>query len=204
MAMLLEAYKFIQSDDDELVYMTTCAMSWENTTVTMAPTAAAWDLPVFGYPGSTFYVIHILAIACLSISILTSSGVLLYLFLRPSSHKAAFFKRPAGERLVVYLALCDLFFSTAHELDHIYMLVTTDHPPDVACIVFAFFVQAFILAQALLVFITAFNTMLLVVFNVKIGLGRHDWRLFALTLGIPTVVGIAGAAVPFIGQSGMW
>lgn len=34
-----------------------------------------------------------------------------------------------GERLVVYLAVCDLFFSISHSLDHAYMMATKINPP---------------------------------------------------------------------------
>ena len=184
--------------------MRTASQSTTDGTTTMSTSLDLEDLPVYGYPGPVFYAIHVTAIVCLTISILTSAGVLLYLLLYNDRSKVKFFKRPIGERLVVYLALCDLFFSIAHELDHTYMLTTKDHPPDRLCIFFAFFVQNFILAQALLVIFTALSTMILVLFEKKVHLGRFDWRLISFTFGIPTVNGIVGSLVPYLGQSGAW
>lgn len=158
------------------------------------------ELPVFGYPGPLFYVLHILAVICLSISILTSSAVLFY-FLRSDVH---FFKRSIGERLVVYLAISDLLFSVSHEMDHSYMLATTDHPPEAACRTFAFFVQGLMLAQAMIVSVTSLSTMMLVVFQKKLHLGRCDWRLLSLTIVPPIGIGIGGVVLPYLGQSGMW
>lgn len=47
------------------------------------------DLPVYGYPGINFYVIHISALISLSISIIVSSGVLIYLLRTKSLRKAS-------------------------------------------------------------------------------------------------------------------
>ena len=170
----------------------------------LSTTAASDDgLPVFGFPGAEFYIIHITALVCLSVSILVSSGVLIYL-LAYNSSGIKFFRRPIGERLTVYLALVDLHFSVTHELDHGYMLAVVDHPPDPVCITMAFFLQTFIVAQAIVVLYTAASAMTLVVLGKKIPLGRYDWHLWALTLGIPIVVGVAGTLVPFLGPSGPW
>ena len=172
------------------------------------PSSSAPDrtLPLLGYPGFEFYAIHINAITSLSISILVSTGVLIYLMIPCSSGKEGgkFFQRPIGDRLVVYLALVDLLYSVSHELDHCYMLAVKDHPPPVLCIIFAFFLQTFALAQSLVILYTAISAMTLVVFEKKIGLGRYDWRLIVLTLGVPVIVGIAGALIPFLGPSGAW
>ena len=68
----------------------------------------ATDLPVFGLGTPIFYVIHCTALPSLFISIIASSGVLVWL-LRPP-HNRNFFKRPIGDRLVVYLSFCDLLY----------------------------------------------------------------------------------------------
>lgn len=34
-----------------------------------------------------------------------------------------------GERMVVYLAVCDLLFSISHVIDHAYIVAVHDHPP---------------------------------------------------------------------------
>ena len=159
-------------------------------------------LPVVGLPGSDFYAIHVTAIVSLSISILVSAAVLVYLIL--ISSRKGLFKRPIGERLVIYLAIYDLCFSITHELDHGYMLSVLDHPPDHVCMVFAFLLQTFTMAQSLLVLFTAINAMVVVVLEKKITLGHFDWRLFVLTLGVPIIFGVIGITVPFLGPTGMW
>ena len=160
------------------------------------------DLPVFGYPGPDFYAIHITALVSLSISIVVSVGVLIYLSCCAST--TSHFKRPIGERLPVYLALTDLCFSISHELDHWYMFVTKYHPPDALCIFFAFNLQVFIVAQSVVVLFTAVGAMIMVVFEKQIQLGRYDWGLILSAAGIPIAINLAGAFVPFLGQGGPW
>ena len=127
-----------------------------NTTITtiIETPQFAHVVPVFGLPGKWFYIIHITGITSLSISILFSSGVLLYL-LCPC--RCDVWKRKIGERLVIYLAVCDLLWSISHELDHASMTALLDHPPDIACIIFAFLLAEFVLGQAIIVTFTAFN-----------------------------------------------
>lgn len=157
---------------------------------------------VFGLPGNNFYYLHGTAIFSLSVSILVSSGVLVYLLFFNS--KTTLPNRPIGERLVVYLAIYDLCFSITHELDHGYMLAVLDNPPDALCILFGFLLQTFIMAQALLVLFTSLNAMVMVVMERKLKLGYRDWKLFAVTIGVPVAIGVCGAAVPFLGPTGSW
>ncbi|ELT88207.1 hypothetical protein CAPTEDRAFT_186431 [Capitella teleta] len=163
---------------------------------------ASEPYPVYGLPGNDFYILHITGIVALSISVIVSSSVLFYLFFLTT--KTPLRNRPIGERLVVYLAFYDLGYSLSHELDHCYMLAVLDNPPDSVCTSFAFFLQTFIMAQALLVLFTSVNAMYMVVLEKKLNLGERDWKLFAITLGAPVTVGFIGVAVPFLGPTGSW
>ena len=62
---------------------------------------------VLGLPAVDFYAIHYLALVVLACSIIVSSGVLVHLL---ACSGTAFRGRPIGERLVVYLAFCDLIY----------------------------------------------------------------------------------------------
>ena len=75
-------------------------------------------VPVYGLPGYRFLLIHVTALVSLIISLLVSSRVLLFLNWPIKS----FYSRPIGDRLVVYLALCDLLFSISHIMDHSFMV----------------------------------------------------------------------------------
>ena len=73
-------------------------------------------------------ILHSLAVVSLSVSILFSLGTVLYLFL--SDRRISFWRRKIAERLVVYLALCDLLYSTEHAIDHMYILIVGEFPPE--------------------------------------------------------------------------
>ena len=62
---------------------------------------------VLGLPAVDFYAIHYTALVVLSCSGTVSCGVLISLV---ACSKTRFRERPIGERLVVYLASCDLIF----------------------------------------------------------------------------------------------
>jgi hypothetical protein len=53
----------------------------------------------------------------------------------------SFWKASVGERLVVYLSICDLGFSISHGADHVVMITIRDHTPQPACTVIAYVVQ---------------------------------------------------------------
>ncbi|ELT88208.1 hypothetical protein CAPTEDRAFT_186432 [Capitella teleta] len=157
---------------------------------------------VYGLPGNNFYYLHGTALFSLTTSLAASSFVLVYMFVLTS--KVKLHSRPIGERLVVYLAIYDLCFCVTHSLDHGYMLAVVDNPPDQLCLLFGFLLQTAIMAQAFLVLFTAVNAMVMVVMERKLYLGNRDWRLFAITIGLPVCIGIAGVSVPFLGPTGSW
>ncbi len=134
-------------------------MDYDNLTDNVTEIGKAMVLPVFGLPGPIFYVIHSIAAVTLSVSIVASIGVLIYLLLplRP------FYSRPIGERLVVYLAFDDLFCSVSHTCDYVYMLSIEDYPPDIPYIFMALFISQFIFCQFIIVSFTAINSFLMVV-----------------------------------------
>ena len=90
------------------------------TTTELPQITTEWSLPVYGLGDYRFNLIHITGLVTLAISILVSFGVLLYTLVL--SGKGSLWKRPVGERLVVYLAACDLAWSISHTMDHAYML----------------------------------------------------------------------------------
>ena len=116
----------------------------------------------------------------------------------------SFWKWNVGERLVVYLAICDFGMSTSHILDHAYMYHVRGHPPDVACTVMALFLQEFIFSQWIVVLFTAVSACVLVVLDKKLELGRWDYRLLLSAFGGPFAIGVIGANFNLLGQSGAW
>ena len=170
-----------------------------NTTVIVE--AAFSGLPVTGYPGPIFYMLHITGISSLTISIFFSMGVMLKLLF---ACKCDIWRQGIGERLVIYLAICDLGWSISHEMDHIYMIVTHDHPPDKLCAGFAFMLLWWICAQAIIVTFTAFNAFILVVKEEHLNLGRFDWRLTVPSLLISFLLALIPALFNILGPTGAW
>ena len=158
-------------------------------------------LAVYGLPGFRFYLIHITGLTSLSTSLTTSTSVLIYLL---GCNRKPVAGRPIGERLVIYLACFDTMYSICHIMDHSYMMAVTGHPPDSACVYFAFNLNQFVIGQALIVIFTSVNAFVMVVKERKINLGKYDWKLISYALGIPFVVGILGVSTGHFGPTGMW
>ena len=158
------------------------------------------DVPVFGLPGYVFDLIHITALTTIAVSLFFSVSVLVTFACgcRP------FFQRSIGERLVLYLAVADVGHGISHSLDHSYMMATRYHPPDVICAIFAFFLGEFTLVQSFVVCFTAVNAFILVVKEVKVSLGKYDWRLLAFVFGLPAAGLVPAASLGMLGQSGAW
>ena len=114
----------------------------------------------------------------------------------------AFWKRPIGERLVVYLAICDFSWSLSHFTDHVYTMVILDHIPDIECAIFAFLLMEFAIAQTIIVLFTGMNAFLLVVREFKINLGLKDHRLLILAFGSPALLFGILAILGYLGPTG--
>ncbi len=156
--------------------------------------------PLYGLPGHAFYTIHFTALSSLIISVICSSGVLIILL----KENRKFKNRPIAERLVFYLAICDFCFSTSHLVDHIYILVTLEYPPDGVCTVCGFLLGTFVMAQTVVVMFTALNAFLLVVKEYKMEIGRFDSHLIIVAFGVPAIYHAGLAGFGYLGPSGAW
>ena len=162
-------------------------------------------LPIFGYPGPVFHIIHILALVFCSLSALCSFSIILYLIINEKRGKQRSFKNwTRGERLVVYLAAFDFFFSLSHTVDHAYIYSTISIPPDSLCQAFGFVVSLFMFGQWLTVFFIAIVTSYQVLSSKNTSYGTCDWKLLILTIGIPLVICIGGIFLNLFGPNGAW
>ena len=82
-------------------------------------------------------MVHSIAVGSLGVSLLFSLGTLAYMMCTGPR----LYKRKMAERLVFYLALCDLCYSTEHIIDHAYLLIYQRFPTDPYCTALAFFLQ---------------------------------------------------------------
>ena len=104
----------------------------------------------------------------------------------------------------IYASANIVYFSISHTCDHVYMLITEDHPPDIECAVMAVFLLVFMLAQSIMVTFTAVNSFYMVVMEKRFDLGRYDWRLLLMAFGLPLVVMAILAGLGMLGPTGGW
>ena len=186
-------------------------------------------MPLFGYPGDLFTVIHVTACVSLFASAVVSVALIVVLcynsrnrhlerqttesnsndaatskVVTSRSNPAGFWKWNPGERMVIYLAIADLGMGISHILDHGYILVAEANPPDVICSVFGFFLLGSVFSQLFMVLFTAASACSLVVFSKKLNPGRWDWRLILTVFGIPTLNSVVAECLGLVGQSGAW
>ncbi|XP_052820232.1 uncharacterized protein LOC128246065 [Mya arenaria] len=162
-----------------------------------------YDIPVYGLANGMFYYIHISASACLIASIICAQATL---FLSFKSHRAGefFTKWSKGERLVVYISICDGIFSAFHLMDHLQMLFTLDHVrPKALCAFYGFTMMVFFVAQILIVNVVANNVFLLVFLGKNISFGKYDSGLLIWAFGIPILGATVAAMYDQFGPMGL-
>ena len=163
-------------------------------------------LPIFGYPGIVFHIIHIVALISCSLSAIFSLSVIVFSFIneRRKARPRKFTKWNRGERLAIYLAMFDFSFSSFHMMDHAYIYITITIPPDALCRAFAFLVYGCALGQAMMVFCLAVITCIQVYAVHHVCLGKHDWKLLVTTTGIPFTYVTVGVILKYMGPDGAW
>ena len=105
---------------------------------------------------------------------------------------------------MVYLAIFDLCFSSSQGLDHAYIYFARKIPGFNLCLFLAFVVKSSILGQWLTVLFTAVSASMLTVFQIKLDLGRFDWKLLLSVVGIPTTFCLFGVIFNYLGSSLAW
>ncbi|XP_037078786.1 uncharacterized protein LOC119099812 [Pollicipes pollicipes] len=169
-------------------------------TTRASPARSGYDLPVYGLDNGQFYVIHVAALICILSSFCCALTTLICSF---RSHKRRFFLWSQSDRIVVYLAFCDLLFNVSHSMDHLHYALQRGHvTPPALCAFYGFMLSEFISAQNLLVHITAINACLLVYRRHALNFGTCDWRLLSYTFGTPFVFGTVVAAAGGFGPTG--
>ncbi|OWF37108.1 hypothetical protein KP79_PYT09798 [Mizuhopecten yessoensis] len=162
-----------------------------------------YDIPVYGLDNGGFHLLHILAICCIFLSLISALSIVVVSF-KQNSEKS-FFSWTKSERLVVYLALCDGCFNISHSLDHFNILLTKDHVrPLELCQFYSFINLEFIFAQTLMVNVIAINAFLMIYFGKNLDFGKKDWRLLVWGFVTPLVLDIVCAATGQFGPTGAY
>ena len=177
-------------------------MNSDNVTTTPVPVLRdGYDLPVYGLDNGLFYSLHIVALTCIFLSLISAILTLILSFRKYP--KRAFFDWTKSERFVVYMAICDGAFNVAHSLDHLQIAITKTHVyPGALCRFYGVMLLEFITAQTLMVNIVAVNAFILMIFNKQLEFGRRDWRLLLWIFGLPFLLSVIALATKQLGPNG--
>lgn len=160
-----------------------------------------YDIPVYGIKEGTFYNIHVPALICICLSFICALTIIGYSFYH--QHFSTFFQWTKSERFVVYMALCDALFNTAHFTDHMHIAVTKTLPrPKSLCAFYGFMLAEFITAQNLMVNIVAINVFILVFYRKHLNFGKCDYRLLLYIFGAPALGGLIAGSLGQLGPNG--
>lgn len=135
-----------------------------------------YDIPVFGVGYSCFYAIHVTAMCCLILSLISAIAVIFALF--NSKNKTSFMKWPKHERFLVYRCICNSVYCGLHMLDHLQIVIAQDHvrPPGL-CKLYATILINACMCESSFSLISALNAFLSIAFRKNVDFGQRDWKL---------------------------
>ncbi|XP_048735729.1 uncharacterized protein LOC125651190 [Ostrea edulis] len=161
-----------------------------------------YDLDVYGLDTGWFLFIHIPALCCIFLSLISASAVIIASF---RNQTRSFFTWMRSERFVVYLSSCDALFNVTHSMDHLQMAITKEHVyPVQLCEFYSFFIGEFVSAQLLMTNVAAINAFGLIYLQKQFKLGRYDWKLLLYTFGVPFVMSMCAVNLGYYGPSGSY
>lgn len=160
-----------------------------------------YDLPVYGLDSGRFYALHVPALTCIFLSLISAIVTIVLSFKK--TPQRAFSDWTKSERFIVYMAICDGAFNIAHSIDHLHILITRDHvyPPQL-CQFYGVMLVEFITAQNLMVNIVAVNAFMLMIFNKQLKFGKLDWHLILWIFGTPFLFSMIALANKQFGPNG--
>lgn len=192
---------------DVCIYIVPLKMDHDNSTSTHSSTLGpptlrdGYDLPVYGLGNGQFYSLHVPALTCIFLSLI--SAILAIALSFRKNPKRAFVDWTKSERFVVYMAICDGAFNLAHSMDHLHITITKRHVfPASLCQFYGVMLLEFIMAQTFMVNIVAVNAFTLMIFNKQLKFGKRDWRLLLWIFGFPFLLSMIALAAKQFGPNG--
>ncbi|WAR16442.1 hypothetical protein MAR_031036, partial [Mya arenaria] len=163
-------------------------MASNNTTQTaMVLFKDGYDIPLYGLDNGMFYYVHVTSIVCLTVSLICALSTITSSFW---SHLAGEFYTgwTKGERLAVYLSICDFFLNISLLMNHLPILITKTHTsPKELCSFFGFIMTEFMLAQILMVNVVAINIFTTMFFGTNYSFGKFDSGILLWSFGVPFI-----------------
>lgn len=165
-----------------------------------------YSLPVYGLDDGTFYAIHVCALVCISLSLISAVMVIFLSFYENRNSDRggkSFFLWTKSDRFVVYMAVSDAMFNIFHSADHIQIIVTKDHVrPKSLCRFYGFVLVEFVFAQTLMINVVAVNAFALIRCKYNFQYGKWDWKLLSWTFGCPFVMAVCLVVTKQLGPTG--
>ena len=152
-----------------------------------------------GHQSGFFGTIHTAAVCATSLSVLCSFSVVVMFIRKLMSGKTRLF-----ERLLLYLSINDLLFSSFHGSDHAIILFTGKYPPRGVCIMFAFVLIFTLSMVSICSSLVSVATALAIVRQGMVSFGPKDCYFFMLNILPPLIVSVVGLLNNWYGPSGAW
>ncbi|WAR15164.1 hypothetical protein MAR_005269 [Mya arenaria] len=152
-----------------------------------------YDIPLYGLDNGMFYYVHVTAIVCLTVSLTCALFTIISSFW---SHPAGEFYTgwTKGERLVIYMSICDLLLNMSLLMNHLHILISKTHTrPKELCSFYGFIMTEFVLAQILMVNVVAINVFTTMFFSTNYSFGRFDSGILLWSFGVPFIGGLIAA-----------
>ncbi|WAR16440.1 hypothetical protein MAR_031034 [Mya arenaria] len=162
-----------------------------------------YDIPLYGLDTGMFYYIHVTAIVCLTASLICALFTIVSSFW---SQKAGEFytKWSKGNRLVVYMSICDLLLNISLLVNHLQILITKAHSrPKELCAFVGFITTEFMVAQILMVNVVAINVFTTMFCNTNISFGKFDCGILLWSFGVPFIGASIAAILEQFGPMGI-
>ncbi|XP_057309182.1 uncharacterized protein LOC130647366 [Hydractinia symbiolongicarpus] len=176
-------------------------ISTQNNTLITPKKESRYDLALYGLDNGQFYAIHIPALTCIFLSLITAILVLYFSF--KHQRISTFFTWTKSERFVVYLAICDALFNICHSMDHLHIVIKKDHVyPKALCEFYGIMLAEFITAQNLMVNVVSINAFVLIYFRKKLEFGKYDWKLLLWMFGTPAIGSMIDLGTGSMGPNG--
>ena len=162
---------------------------------------SGYDLRVNGLDSDKFLAIHITALCCIFLGLVSAIAVIIKSFQEQSFY--FFFQWAKSDRFVVYIAICDGLFNISHSMDHLHIIITRNHVyPKGLCTFYSFILAEFTTAQKLMVNIVSINAFLLIFFKKRVNFGECDWKLLAWIFGLPGIALFVAVGFDTLGPNG--
>ncbi|WAR16443.1 hypothetical protein MAR_031037 [Mya arenaria] len=158
-------------------------------------------MPLYGLDNGLFYYFHVTSIVCLTLSIILSTRISSF---RSHPDANSFTGWTKGERIAVYLSLCDLLLNISILMNHLHILIpkTLFRPKELCSFVLVHHdrIRAFSDSDGQRCSINVFTTMF---FSTNYTFGKFDSGILLWSFGVPFIGALIAAILDKFGPVGI-